>query len=87
MGLCTEELSEDLRRVNTLLTQLQYSRITAQELTDGELRARLTESLTEAIGALRKCQEEMRLGLLRSIVKSADTRMDTGVAATNSSLP
>lgn len=72
MGLYTEGLTEDLERVNSLLTQLQWSRITAQELTNDELRRHLTENLTDAIGALRRGQEEVRLGLLRSILTPPD---------------
>lgn len=84
MGLCTEGLIEDLRRVNALLSQLQWSRITAQEVANDELRRHLTESLTEAIGVLRRGQEEVRLGLLRSILTTADGSTGSGITATDS---
>jgi len=82
MGLGTEGLSEDLQRVNALLTQLQWSRITAQDLTNQELRRHLTDSLTDAIGALRRGQEEVRQGLLRSILTTAERNTATDSAST-----
>ena len=68
MAAGTDGVPENLKRINGLLTQLQYSRVEAQELTNEDLRQHLTDFLTQAIGELRKGQEEARVRLLRSMI-------------------
>lgn len=79
MGFDRQRTNRDLERIGTLLTQLQYSRIEAQDLINDELRRLITDALTGAIGALRRGHDEVCLVHLRSLLSHEDS-LDSGVA-------
>jgi hypothetical protein len=86
MARCTEGFTVDLELINRLLTQLQYSRVEAQQLANDRLRQHVTESLTDAIGALRRGQEEVRLAFLRLILTNSGN-IESHIAAAETNTP